>query len=707
MIAGHSYSVQNPLTYAPIQIEADKFEYIGDTKSGKVIAIGDVEAVQDDQKVTAKLIEYDFSKDILLAKDKVKILERTGYIIEADRVILSDRLTLGSIENFTIIMPDKSTLKGKCAKKETIDITKVDKGYFTSCKICPGKAPIWAITAKSTKLNEKNNSLEYRDAVMKFYGVPIIYTPYFFHYTNKAERKSGFLAPSYGGSSYLGTAVKIPYYFNIAPNQDATIKVIATKKQGAALEGEHRYLLPQGQINSSGSIASAKNYTPPSGDAKLKNDFRYNFNSKADLSLTESKNFGWDIHTTSDKAYLKDYGYGKENFLTSKVYNNSYQDNGYYEVQSLYFQNLAPNNISMNQTPIVLPLFESKHQLFNFDNGSRLNFESNFLKIHRYNGPDTNRISIKNRWEKDFLSEGGHDFKVFSSLRHDFYKYDDAIVNNKLYTGNTSRTIPEAGVNWSYPLMKSMQQSKLVLTPVVSAIATPYSKYNKNIYSEDSSNLSELSDSNLFSESQFNGIDLIENTPRVSYGLKGNLYYKDYLDANALFGQMYRQKPQEYMIGSEQGRLSDYVGRLQFDINNTVNFAYRYKLDKDKLTNKRNEIETTLRYKKMYITANLLYYKDNKELSGIKNRREIYLETGMNDLNGISASVNARKNLSTRRDNPNLYVDPNGFVSVGGKVKYFNDCILYKFEVSRDYTKNNNTKPSTTYWFDISFKNIS
>ncbi len=225
--------------------------------------------------------------------------------------------------------------------------------------------------------------------------------------------------------------------------------------------------------------------------------------------------------------------------------------------------------------------------------------------------------------------------------------------------------------------------------------------------SEDSSYISELNDANLFAKSQFSGIDLVENTSRASYGIKSMVYYKDYLNVSALFGQMYRQKPQAYILGGSQDHLSDYVGRLQFDVNDSIVFSYRYKLDKNTLSNKANELENLLKYKKVYFLTNLLYYKDNIEVAQVKNRREIYLETGVNDYQNISMSINARKNLSSRKDNPNLYIDPNGFISVGGNIKYMNDCILYSVSMNKDYTQNKDKKPNTTYWFTISLKNIN
>ena len=120
-----AYASDLSLNDSPIEIEANKFEYLGDEKTGQVKAFGNVEVSQDNQKIFANFIEYDFAKEVLLAEDKVKIIEKNGYLIESDKIILSDRLTLGSMNNFTIITPDKSIIKGTIAKKEQASIVEV------------------------------------------------------------------------------------------------------------------------------------------------------------------------------------------------------------------------------------------------------------------------------------------------------------------------------------------------------------------------------------------------------------------------------------------------------------------------------------------------------------------------------------------------------------------------------------------------------
>jgi LPS-assembly protein len=704
------YGIDNISNQSPISISADKFEYSGGEGERRLIASDNVEAIQDSQKVYAQLIEYDYQKELLIAENQVKVLERDGYIIEADKIILTDRLKFGSIKHFTVLFPDKSILRGEFAQKKDEALTEIEQGYYTACKICPGKAPIWSITSKEASYDQKEASVTYKHAIFNVYGVPTFYTPYLFHYTKKSKRRSGFLKPSYGGSSYLGGMVKIPYYFNIAPNQDATLTTLITKKQGNALEGEHRYLLPQGQINNKGSIASAKNFNTSSGQSKPSHSIRYDFESNSNLSLTKRNEFGWDSKTVSDKTYRKDYGYGSEDTITSEAYNHSYQDDGFYKIKTISFQNLRPKtdyrDNAINQTPMVLPLFESKHKIFRFTDDSSLNFETNMLKIHRYNGPDSNRLYIKNKWHKSVLLNNGHEFNFFSSLRNDVYHYEKAPIENHEYTGTTSRAIPEAGLDWSYPLSKRIKDTNLMLTPTISAIAVPYSKYNRKIYNEDSSSSNELNDGNLFAPSQFNGIDLVENTPRASYGIKGDAYYQDYLNGNALFGQLYRHKPTE-SPDTNESRFSDYVGRLKFDLHDSVIVSYQYKIDKDNFINKSNEAAVMLKYGKAYVLTDLLYYRDNKRVNGVKNRRELYLETGINNYNDISVSVNARRNLSSKKDNPDLYLDPNGFISVGGRLKYLQDCVEYSTSVNKDFTQNKDKKANTTWWFDISLKNIS
>jgi LPS-assembly protein len=614
----------------------------------------------------------------------------------------------GSIDRFTMLLPDSSIVKGNSAQKNDSRWLKIAEGFYTACKLCENKPPIWNINATTASHDEEKHKMSYQNAVFKFHGTPVFYTPYFSHYTSKADRKSGFLRPIYGGSTYLGKAIKIPYYLNLAPNYDATITPVFTSLRGQVLEGEYRHLFKLGETKTKGSITSTDHYESPSDQAPLKNNIRYNFESKANFFEEEKKNFGWQVNTTSDKIYRRDYGYGSEDFLTSRVFTNTNQATGFFDIQLMSFQNLRPktgdDENQMHQTPMVLPFSETKHELYRFNDDSRWYLSTNILKIHRYDGPDSNRLSIKNQWQKSLLLDNGNIFNFFSSVRQDIYYYEDAPVNNKNYTGTTSRTIPETGVNWSFPLGKKVKDSYVSVTPIVTAIATPYTNYNKDIYNEDSGESNEINNTNLFSESQFRGIDLVENTPRVGFGIKNSIYYRDKFNASSLLGQMYQTRPQIYFSSDNNNHLSDYIGRINLEFNNILTLSYQFTIGNHDFKNKTNELTSTYQYKKAYITTDLLYYRNGQVVNDVKNRREVYFETGIRDYNNMSFSINARQNLSSEKDNPGL---SNGFVNYGGKVKYTDDCIEYAISLNRDLTSNEDKQANTTYWFEIVLKNLS
>ena len=93
------------------------------------------------------------------------------------------------------------------------------KRQYTTCK--PGNDD-WYLSAAELKLDYDNEVGSGDDATVRFFGVPIFHSPWV-SFSLSDERKSGFLTPSYGATSDSGLVFTLPYYWNIAPNMDATI----------------------------------------------------------------------------------------------------------------------------------------------------------------------------------------------------------------------------------------------------------------------------------------------------------------------------------------------------------------------------------------------------------------------------------------------------------------------------------------------------
>jgi LPS-assembly protein len=177
-------------------------------------------------------------------------------------------------------------------------------GTFSTCDPSDRQ---WEIRAKDLQLDQAENVGRGHGVTVAYQGVPFFWFPYL-SWPLSSERESGFLAPSIGYSDKRGLKVGIPYYFNLAPNYDATLKATEFTKRGPMLGGEFRYL---------------SNWDKLQLDfAWLPHDDESTHSNRGFVRLQDTATFSpnWganvDIHHVSDNQYLHDFG---DSFLTTAV----------------------------------------------------------------------------------------------------------------------------------------------------------------------------------------------------------------------------------------------------------------------------------------------------------------------------------------------------------------------------------------------------
>ena len=117
-------------------------------------------------------------------------------------------------------------------------IVTVNDAEYTTCN--PG-SEAWMLNAEELELDFSEDVGTAQNVWFELGGVPVFYTPYAtFPLSNK--RKSGLLVPKVRIANSTGFDLTVPYYFNIAPNQDATLAGRLMTKRGLQLQGEYRYL---------------------------------------------------------------------------------------------------------------------------------------------------------------------------------------------------------------------------------------------------------------------------------------------------------------------------------------------------------------------------------------------------------------------------------------------------------------------------------
>lgn len=164
---------------------------------------------------------------------------------------------------------------------------------YTTCEV---DRDDWYIKASELEIDTYTKTATGWNARVEFMGVPLLYTPWIdFSYLN--QRKSGFLSPTVGTTSRSGFEVLVPYYWNIAPDMDATIGTRALSKRGVQLQGEFRYL-----DDAYSGINSAE-YLP--SDSQSGED-RYYLNLQHQQRLGNGWSGGYNIERVSDDEYFSE-----------------------------------------------------------------------------------------------------------------------------------------------------------------------------------------------------------------------------------------------------------------------------------------------------------------------------------------------------------------------------------------------------------------
>lgn len=196
------------------------------------------------------------------------------------------------------------------------------------------------------------------DATVYFKDVPILHTPWL-EFPLSNERKSGFLTPILGSSNSSGFEVAIPYYFNLAPNYDATFIPRLMTRRGVQLNEQFRYLFP----SSAGEVVAE--VLPDDHVTNTTRDF-FSWRHNQSFSSVPGLTAFVDLNKASDNTYFADLA--DRLAITSQT--NLNREGGFaYQrgpmslvafVQT--FQTLQdPNN------PIVPPYFREPEVLFNLN----------------------------------------------------------------------------------------------------------------------------------------------------------------------------------------------------------------------------------------------------------------------------------------------------------------------------------------------------
>ena len=296
----------------PIEVESDGGEA---TREGAWLLKGEVTIRQGERKLNTRDAVYDPKSQSIEVNNGVEYEDpglkvrgsgahfetQGGATFEGAEFELPDRSIRGSAQRLGATMEGDVSLDGV---------------RYTTCPLGNND---WELRASDIDISQRRALGTGRNVRIDFKGIPVLYAP-IISFPVGNQRKSGFLFPDFGTSSRSGTSLSVPWYWNIAPQRDATFVPTFLTKRGARLDTEFRYMseLGKGGLN--------VEYLP---------DDQQFGDSRSLIELKDQSDFGrhfrldLDGSNVGDEQWFEDFGLGPEG--TSVSYLNrvavlTYQD---------------------------------------------------------------------------------------------------------------------------------------------------------------------------------------------------------------------------------------------------------------------------------------------------------------------------------------------------------------------------------------------
>jgi LPS-assembly protein len=671
-----------------ILFKADDLRH--DRELGVVVATGSVEMVEGERILRADRVSYNKKKDLVTATGNVVLMEPDGEVIFSDHVELTEDFKTGIVENIWVLMIDNARMAAVGGRRIGGEKMELHKAVYSPCRTCSHtpEIPLWQIKAFNVFHDKTEQNIEYRDAFMEFFGVPVFYTPYFSHPDSTVKRRSGFLTPRYGSNTILGATLETPYYFNIAPDKDATIRPISTTNEGIVLAAEYRQRFSDAQVMFRGSGTRG---TTSDGDQ----DFRGHLFSYISADINNSWRAGAKFRLTSDDTYLQRYDFYEADTLKSHAFIEGFNGQNYASAKGIFWRGLR-NADDPATMPLIAPTLD-----LNFINpvgqsDAQWKFDANFLSLTRSEGTDSKRLSLINSLELPHITATGHVYHLYASLQTDaYYGNNVQFDSGDTSTGFSGRIFPRIGMDWRFPFSRIRKNNTQILEPVAGLQFSPNGGNPQKISNEDSQDI-EFDETNLFSRSRFTGLDRVEGGHRIYYGLRlGYINPNGYSDG--FIGQSYRLRDNNDFAANTglKDHFSDIVGRLSIRPSPYLDLQYRFRLDKDDFSARRNELAVNAGPSILKFNLNYSFFDEGSGSGEFADREEVTY--GFSSQFSKSWSLNA----STRRD---LHLSNTLTQGVG--LSYVCDCFTMNLSLIRTFTHDRDVKPSDTLFLQLIFKNL-
>ena len=608
---------------APIDVKSNYSEIFDNEISSY---FGNVVIKHADQQLSSDNANYDsvaktldIHGDAYYSDDDLTVHTNAGtFDLDSDQAKLRD----------VLFIAPSAPLRGHASAviRDSKTVSRYQDVAYTSC---PTGSQDWVIHASELKIDKEEGEGIAKNAWLEFKGAPVFYSPYM-SFPTDSNRKSGFLAPSFGSTQRSGINFGMPYYWNIAPNYDATFKPRYLTKRGILLAGDFRYLTE--------SSLGQTNLELLPNDYLKQNQPRYFASVKNTTRFTDKVHANVDLNYVSDKNYFAELGSALS--LPNFSYLKSQADVGYYgdmmnavariENYQSIDKYLTGNKLPYRKLPEIDIHF--KHEFNQLPVPVNVALNNEFVYFQHSSLLNGQRSNVKPSVSMPLQSESAY-ITPKASLQYTNYFLSDPLISGS--SSQVSRTLPifstDSGMTFERNLNLGGKGFLNTIEPRLFYLYIPRAD-QKDIPIFDTSAY-DIWFNTLFRENRFSGLDRIQDANQVTMAVSsrlidehtgkerakfslGNILYFQDREVQAPF---YIQKIdangkptlETFTPPTETGSFSNVIGELSAKINDHVAIdsgiqfdPYQNEISRGKailhLTNQPNEIiNVGYRYRKI------------------------------------------------------------------------------------------------------------
>lgn len=680
-----------------VAFESDSLSY--DQEQDVVTASGNVRMSYQNRTLSADTVTWNRKTAAVEARGNVTIVDDQGNRFIADAVQLTEELSDGAIENMKLLLAGGGRLAARDAQRIG-ETTQMRRAVYSPCEICDSKGnerPLWRVRAARVVHNGATRRVEYRDAYLDFFNVPVAYVPYMSHPDTSVPRASGLLVPQIKQSRALGFNIELPYFINLAPWRDLTITPTLYTSERPVLAAEYRELLRGGPISLAGSITYATRLDDEgnkTGDDYLRGYVLARARIDHSSRLRSTAQVNW----TSDDTYMRRYDISNNDRLRSFYRLERFGETSYLRAQARAFQGLRVGDIQGLTEPLVLPEIDWFYRPPITLAGGSIDARVNVFSLERSKGLDTRRISTSAQWQGTYLNPIGQILTATASLRGDIYDVSDASrPDDPAYSGDegvSARALPLAAIDWRWPFAGAGFGGQQTVEPIAVLVATTAGS-NGGIPNEDSRAF-DLDETNIFSLNRFPGIDRWEGGVRVAYGGRWTLQHGS-TSIESLVGQSLRFSNQSSIFPDGtglSGKFSDFVGRTTLGLGERFDAIHRFRIDKGSFAIRRNELDLVYKDERWGLTVGYSRLNRNIELEDLEDREEVRLSARYRINRYWTVSGSTIEDLTSGRQPVRQRIG----------LTYEDECFIVGVAYRKNFTEDRDFRKGSTYLFNVALK---